>query len=70
MASGVAKLSSTLQRTESIDEFGQALLDGTVPLIGVAAAAFYAFDAELGRLRRAILTGRKRQTIKPGTVLT
>jgi PAS domain S-box-containing protein len=49
----VAKLSSMLQRVESVPAFGEQLLSGTVPLVPCGAAAFYVFEKHRERLRRA-----------------
>jgi PAS domain S-box-containing protein len=53
----VAKLSSMLQRAESVQGFGEQLLSGTVPLVACGAAAFYVFEKDRGRLRRAASYG-------------
>jgi PAS domain S-box-containing protein len=57
LKASVAKLSSTLQRVESVQAFGERLLSEAVPLLGGAAAAFYIFESESGRLRRAASYG-------------
>jgi PAS domain S-box-containing protein len=53
LKASVAKLSSNLQRAESVQAFGERLLSDAVPLLGCGAAAFYVVEADCGRLRRA-----------------
>ena len=48
----VAKLTGDLQRAPSLDEFGQKLLTGLVPIMGGGVAAFYLFDNNNRRLWR------------------
>jgi len=51
----VAKLAASMQRAGSVQEFGEQLLSGTVPLLEGGAAAFYVLENE--RLRRAASYG-------------
>jgi PAS domain S-box-containing protein len=53
LKASVAKLSSILQTVDSVQAFGERLLSEAVPLLGGGAAAFYVFEADCGRLRRA-----------------
>src|SRR5215472_3608678 len=57
LKASVAKLSSILQSVDSVQAFGERLLSDAVPLLGCGAAAFYVFEADLGRLRRAASYG-------------
>jgi PAS domain S-box-containing protein len=53
----VAKITNTLQRAESVADFGERLLPGVVPLLGGGAAAFYVMEKEDGRLQRLATFG-------------
>jgi PAS domain S-box-containing protein len=57
LKASVAKLSSNLQRAETVQAFGERLLSEAVPLLGGGAAAFYIFETDSGRLRRAASYG-------------
>jgi PAS domain S-box-containing protein len=50
---GASRLTGDLQGAASIEEFGQRLLSGLMPLLGGGAGAFYVFDEKSARLRRA-----------------
>ena len=50
--SNAAKLTGALQGAASLDEFGQRLLSGLVPLLGGGAASFYSQESEPERLQR------------------
>jgi PAS domain S-box-containing protein len=50
--SNASTLVGQFQGTSSLDEFGQRLLSGLMPLLGGGAAGLYAFDEETGRLSR------------------
>ena len=47
-----AALSSGLQRADTLEAFGQALVSELAPLLGGGVAAFYAMDETSGRLQR------------------
>src|SRR4051812_27285282 len=46
-----------LQGTNSLEEFGQRLLSGLVPLLGGGVGAFYVFDEQSRQLRRTAAYG-------------
>src|SRR5262245_32546387 len=50
--SSASTLIGELQTTSSLEEFGQRLLAGLMPLLGGGVAALYMFDEESGRLQR------------------
>lgn len=50
--SSAAKLTGDLQGAASVEEFGQRLVSGLVPLLGGGVAGFYLFEEKAGRLRR------------------
>jgi two-component system sensor histidine kinase/response regulator len=52
LKSNVFVLTSALQGATSLDEFGERLVSGLVPMLGGGLAAFYLFEDSLGRLRR------------------
>jgi PAS domain S-box-containing protein len=53
----VARITNTLQRTESLPDFGERLLSGLMPLLGGGTAAFYALEKEHGGVRRVATFG-------------
>ncbi len=55
--SNIARLSSTLQRADSLGEFGEILLAGLMPLLGGGAAGFYYYNKEAKQLRREAIYG-------------
>ena len=55
--SNVSSLVGELQGTNSLEDFGQRLLSGLVPLIGGGVAGFYVFDERSRQLRRTAAYG-------------
>jgi PAS domain S-box-containing protein len=53
----VAALAGELQGSASLDDFGQRLLSGLVPLLGGGVAAFYSLESGATRLRRIATYG-------------
>ncbi|HEX5217968.1 MAG TPA: response regulator [Verrucomicrobiae bacterium] len=52
-----AKLTGELQAASTLDEFGQRLLSGLVPLLGGGVAGFHLLDEEASGLRRVAAYG-------------
>jgi PAS domain S-box-containing protein len=55
--SSASTLIGELQGANSLEEFGQRLLSGLMPLLGGGTAGFYVFEEEASRLRRAAAYG-------------
>jgi signal transduction histidine kinase/DNA-binding response OmpR family regulator/HPt (histidine-containing phosphotransfer) domain-containing protein/HAMP domain-containing protein len=56
--SHASKLTGELQGAATLEEFGQRLLSGLVPLLGGGIAAFYVWEEKSGHLRRAAAHGQ------------
>jgi PAS domain S-box-containing protein len=55
--SNISKLTGELQGAASLEEYGQRLVSGLVPMLGGGVAGFYLFEENPGRLRRIATYG-------------
>jgi two-component system sensor histidine kinase/response regulator len=55
--SSASRIIGDLQKATSLEEFGQQLLSGVMPLLGGGTAGFYAFEGETRRLQRTAAYG-------------
>jgi PAS domain S-box-containing protein len=66
--SNVFVLTSALQGATSLDEFGERLVSGLVPLLGGGIAAFYLFEEKRAGLRRVAGYGLPDGAASPATI--
>jgi signal transduction histidine kinase/DNA-binding response OmpR family regulator/HPt (histidine-containing phosphotransfer) domain-containing protein/CHASE3 domain sensor protein len=64
----IAKITNTLQRTESLADFGGRLLPNLIPLLGGGVAAFYVLEKEHQRLLRVATFGLAEAQNGAGTI--
>jgi len=65
--SNAAKLTADLQGAASLEEFGQKLVSGLVPMLGGGVAGFYLFREKPGRLQRLAAYGLADDASSAGT---
>jgi signal transduction histidine kinase/CheY-like chemotaxis protein/HAMP domain-containing protein len=66
--SHVSRLTSELQGAASLEEFGQRLLSGLVPMLGGGVGAFYVFDQGAGHLQRVSAYGVSDTSLSAGPI--
>ena len=66
--SHVSRLTSELQGAASLEEFGQRLLSGLVPMLGGGVGAFYVFEQGAGHLRRVSAYGVSDTSLSAGPI--